>query len=175
MAFDIEAHRGGRALLPENTLPAFANALTIGVSTLELDVGITRDGVLVVSHERSLNPDLARDAEGNYVELPGTPLVRLTLDEATGAITGVTHLGAGLELVSGPPAAVPVRLELTDVGWVDVTGPVRVVPLGDGLRLTWDAGRDITLSADVLVRGDDLTFRVAAHNGGRATIERISG
>ncbi len=37
MAFDIEAHRGGRALLPENTLPSFANALTMGVTTLELD------------------------------------------------------------------------------------------------------------------------------------------
>ena len=40
-AFDLEAHRGGRALLPENTLPAFANALTMGVDTLELDVGVT--------------------------------------------------------------------------------------------------------------------------------------
>jgi len=39
MAFDLEAHRGGRALLPENTLPAFANALSMGVDTLELDTG----------------------------------------------------------------------------------------------------------------------------------------
>ena len=44
----IEAHRGGRALLPENTLPAFANALSMGVDTLELDVGITADNVLVI-------------------------------------------------------------------------------------------------------------------------------
>jgi len=64
-AFDIEAHRGGRALFPENTLVSFANALSIGVDTLELDVGATRDGVLVVSHERGLNPDLARGADGN--------------------------------------------------------------------------------------------------------------
>jgi glycerophosphoryl diester phosphodiesterase len=46
-AFDIEAHRGGRALYPENTLPAFANALTMGVTTLELDIGVTRDGATV--------------------------------------------------------------------------------------------------------------------------------
>ncbi len=39
MAFDIEAHRGGRALFPENTLPSFANALSMGVDTLELDIG----------------------------------------------------------------------------------------------------------------------------------------
>jgi glycerophosphoryl diester phosphodiesterase len=81
MAFDIEAHRGGRALLPENTLTPFANALSLGVDTLELDIGVTRDDVIVVSHERALNPDLARGADGNYVAPPGTPLVRLTLEE----------------------------------------------------------------------------------------------
>src|SRR6516165_10647662 len=78
MAFDLEAHRGGRALLPENTLPAFANALTMGVDTLELDVGVTADGEVVVSHERGLNPDLARDANGAYVAAPGTPFVKLS-------------------------------------------------------------------------------------------------
>lgn len=77
LAFDIEAHRGGRALLPENTLPAFANALTMGVDTLELDVGVTADGEVVISHERGLNPDLARDADGAYIAAPGTPFVKL--------------------------------------------------------------------------------------------------
>ncbi len=81
MSFDIEAHRGGRALLPENTLPAFANALSMGVNTLELDVGVTADRELVISHERGLNPDLARDAKGLYVTAPGTPFVKLRLDE----------------------------------------------------------------------------------------------
>ena len=81
MAFDIEAHRGGRALFPENTLPSFANALSLGVDTLELDIGVTRDGVIVVSHERGLNPDLARGVDGKYVSPPGTPFVQLTLEE----------------------------------------------------------------------------------------------
>ena len=80
-AFDIEAHRGGRALLPENTLPAFANALSMGVNTLELDIGITADGEAIISHERGLNPDLARDAKGDYVAAPGTPFIKLRLDE----------------------------------------------------------------------------------------------
>lgn len=79
MAFDIEAHRGGRALLPENTLPAFANALSMGVDTLELDLGVSLDGAIVVSHERGLNPDLARDAAGVYVAPPGIPFVELRL------------------------------------------------------------------------------------------------
>ena len=79
--FDIEAHRGGRALFPENTLVSFAKALSMGVNTLELDIGVTKDGAIVVSHERHLNPDLARGADGNYVAAPGIPFVQLRLDE----------------------------------------------------------------------------------------------
>src|SRR5271155_3214365 len=81
MAFDIEAHRGGRALFPENTLQSFANALSMGVDTLELDIGVTSDGAIVVSHERGLNPDLARNADGVYVAPPGIPFIRLPLAE----------------------------------------------------------------------------------------------
>ena len=51
--FDVQAHRGGAGLAPENTLAAFANALDMGVSTLECDVHITADGVPVFSHERT--------------------------------------------------------------------------------------------------------------------------
>jgi glycerophosphoryl diester phosphodiesterase len=81
MAFDIEAHRGGRALFPENTLPSFANALSMGVNTLELDIGVTQDEAIVVSHERGLNPDLARAADGVYVAPPGIPFVKLRLED----------------------------------------------------------------------------------------------
>jgi glycerophosphoryl diester phosphodiesterase len=81
MAFDIEAHRGGRALFPENTLQSFANALSMGVNTLELDIGVTQDGAIVVSHERGLNPDLARAADGVYVAPPGIPFVQLSLEQ----------------------------------------------------------------------------------------------
>ncbi|MES2936627.1 MAG: glycerophosphodiester phosphodiesterase [Pseudomonadota bacterium] len=75
-AFDLQAHRGGRGLRPENTLPAFAHALEIGVDTLELDIGVTADGVVVVSHDPYLNPLIVRDAAGAW--LPGSkgPLVR---------------------------------------------------------------------------------------------------
>lgn len=45
-AFDLQGHRGARGLAPENTLPAFETALKIGVSTLELDLAVTKDGIL---------------------------------------------------------------------------------------------------------------------------------
>lgn len=54
--FDLQGHRGARGLAPENTLPAFERALEIGVTTLELDVGVTADGVVVVLHDPFLNP-----------------------------------------------------------------------------------------------------------------------
>ncbi|HTJ64933.1 MAG TPA: glycerophosphodiester phosphodiesterase [Alphaproteobacteria bacterium] len=91
--FDIEAHRGGRALRPENTLQSFANALAIGVDTLELDMGVTKDGVVVVSHDRHLSPDLARDAHGNYVQ-PGIPFVTLTLKEVQSYDVGQMRPGS---------------------------------------------------------------------------------
>jgi len=79
--FDIEAHRGGRALFPENTLVSFSGALSMGVNTLELDMGVTSDNVIVVSHERWLNPDLAKGPDGAYVAPPGIPYVGIPLSE----------------------------------------------------------------------------------------------
>lgn len=80
LAFDLQGHRGARGLMPENTLPAFSKALSIGVTTLELDVGVTTDGVVVVSHDPSLNPDLTRGADGEW--LIDRPLIKdLTFSE----------------------------------------------------------------------------------------------
>ena len=76
--FDLQAHRGGRGLAPENTLTSFAKALEVGVSTLELDVGITQDGVMVISHDRYLNADITRDAKGVFLSERGPTLMSLT-------------------------------------------------------------------------------------------------
>jgi len=64
---DVQGHRGARGYLPENTLPSFARALEIGVTTLELDVGVTQDGAVVIHHDRGLNPDIARGPDGKWV------------------------------------------------------------------------------------------------------------
>ena len=77
-AFDLQGHRGARGHAPENTLPGFERALAIGVDTLELDVGVTRDGVVVIHHDRRLNPDLARGADGKWIEAPGPTIHSLT-------------------------------------------------------------------------------------------------
>lgn len=77
--FDLQAHRGGRGLAPENTLAAFERALEIGVSTLELDVALTADGVPVIVHDPALNPALTRDASGAFLSATGPAVHTLSL------------------------------------------------------------------------------------------------
>jgi glycerophosphoryl diester phosphodiesterase len=69
-AFDLQAHRGGLGLVVESTLPAFANGLKVGVSTLELDVQITEDGQAVVTHDRKID---ARKCQDTAPAAPGDP------------------------------------------------------------------------------------------------------
>ena len=59
--FDLQAHRGGLGLVTESTLEAFANALRVGVTTLELDVQITEHGQAVVTHDRRVSATKCRD------------------------------------------------------------------------------------------------------------------
>jgi len=94
LAFDLQGHRGARGLAPENTLPAFEKALRIGVTTLELDVGMTRDGVIVVAHDPRLNPDITRSPDGAFLTGPGKALTEMTLEELRGYDVGRARPGS---------------------------------------------------------------------------------
>ncbi|WP_093802720.1 glycerophosphodiester phosphodiesterase [Streptomyces sp. Wb2n-11] len=74
-AFDLQAHRGGLGLVVENTLASFSNALETGVSTLELDVQITKDGKAVVTHDRRIAAAKCRDTGPAYAGDPQYPYV----------------------------------------------------------------------------------------------------
>ncbi|MBL7814214.1 MAG: glycerophosphodiester phosphodiesterase [Saprospiraceae bacterium] len=65
--FDWQGHRGARGLLPENTIPAFLKALDLGVTTLELDLAVSKDSQLIVSHEPWLNADICQNADNTPV------------------------------------------------------------------------------------------------------------
>lgn len=60
---------------------AFERALAIGVTTLETDLAVTRDGVLVISHDPHLNPDLVRGADGRWLPGRGAAIHSLTMEE----------------------------------------------------------------------------------------------
>lgn len=62
---DIQGHRGCRGLLPENTIPAFIKALELGVNTLEMDVVITKDKEVLVSHEPWISSTICKNINGD--------------------------------------------------------------------------------------------------------------
>ena len=65
---DVQAHRGGMALLPENTIPAMLNAVKLGAKTLELDVVISADGKVVVSHDNYMSATFMSKPNGTEID-----------------------------------------------------------------------------------------------------------
>src|SRR5215470_13247211 len=72
---EVHGHRGARGVRPENTIPAFEYAIAQGVDVLELDMGVTKDGVVVVSHDPILQPPVCSGA------VPKAVIHELTLAE----------------------------------------------------------------------------------------------
>ena len=66
--FDIQGHRGARGLMPENTIPAFLMALDSGVTTLELDLAVTKDNQLVISHEPWMSAAICLSPLGDTIK-----------------------------------------------------------------------------------------------------------
>jgi glycerophosphoryl diester phosphodiesterase len=114
---ELQGHRGARGLWPENTLAAFGGALELGVSTLELDCGLTRDGVLVVTHDPEINPDLTRGADGAFLASTGPRIFDLSFSELESYDVG--RLKPGSAYAARFPEQQPVDGEriprLTDV------------------------------------------------------------
>jgi len=82
--FDVQGHRGARGLKPENTIPGFLTALDYGVTTLELDVVITKDKQVVVSHEPWMNFAICTTPEGQPItakEEKNFNIYQLTYDQ----------------------------------------------------------------------------------------------
>lgn len=67
-AIQIYGHRGAAGIAPENTIPGYQIAMDIGVDVIDMDVGMTKDNVLVVTHDLSLNPALTQDKHGHFIQ-----------------------------------------------------------------------------------------------------------
>ncbi|HEY6738402.1 MAG TPA: glycerophosphodiester phosphodiesterase family protein [Actinopolymorphaceae bacterium] len=92
--FDLQAHRGGLGLVVESTLPAFENALRIGVSTLELDIQITEDGEAVVTHDRKISDRKCLDTAPAFPNDPEFPYVGKYIKDLTLAQVRTLDCGA---------------------------------------------------------------------------------
>jgi len=80
---DVQGHRGGMALMPENTIASMLNGVKLGVKTLELDVVISGDGKVVVSHDAYMSSDFMRKPDGSDIrkdEERGYALYKMTYD-----------------------------------------------------------------------------------------------
>ena len=71
----VHGHRGARAIYPENTLPAFEYAIRQGADVLEMDLAVTKDNVLVISHDPHISPEICIGPH------PGIAIHELTLAE----------------------------------------------------------------------------------------------
>jgi glycerophosphoryl diester phosphodiesterase len=109
------AHRGGAQLMPENTLAAFADAMARGCDGAELDVQLTRDGVVVVHHDYRLKAGLARK-DGAWLAQPGPRIKDLSLEELRRYDVGTAQPGGDYArthpLLKPVEAAVPMLEEV---------------------------------------------------------------
>jgi glycerophosphoryl diester phosphodiesterase len=105
--FDIQGHRGARAVRPENTLPAFEYALANpDVSTLELDTGVSADGHLVVIHDRTINGSHCQDTAPAFPGDPEFPYVGKLVRDLT--LAQLRTLDCGSKTLPEFPDQVPV-------------------------------------------------------------------
>lgn len=93
--FDLEAHRGGRDVRPENTLYSYAYAIELGATSIECDMQLTKDGQIVMSHNPILNSDITRDENGNYIENNKYDIRLMTVDELKKFNVGVMDPNCG--------------------------------------------------------------------------------
>lgn len=77
---DLVGEGGARGLFPDNTIPSIQGALAIGVNRLQLDLAMSRDGVLVLHHDLRLDPERTRGPNGQWIAEP-KPLIQLLADE----------------------------------------------------------------------------------------------
>ena len=75
-SLEVQGHRGARAVFPENTLAGFDYALKVGVDTLELDLAVTKDNVLVISHDPFINPTICLGPGGKKLGSKTKTLIR---------------------------------------------------------------------------------------------------
>jgi glycerophosphoryl diester phosphodiesterase len=117
---EIQGHRGARGLWPENTLPGFARTLDLGVDVVELDVGLTADGVPVLHHDQALRGDTVRDREPCRPGDPmypyvGRPIRELTLAQVKTVDAGVPHPRFAETQTPLPGARVPTLAEACEL------------------------------------------------------------
>ena len=189
------AHRGGAALMPENTLPAFVDAAARGCDGAELDVQLSADGAVVVHHDFRLMADVAR-RDGAWLDAPGPRIKDLTLAELRqydighprpGSAYAAKHpllraVDAAVPTLAEVLAAVPYRLfvELKCDAGEDSAGPIALADAAyavcaDALERVIFVGFDWRALTPLVARGAACWFTTGRLQGdARPVIDRIA-
>lgn len=118
---EIQGHRGGRGLWSENTLAGYAQTLDLGVDVIELDVGLTSDGIPVVSHEQRIDAATARDTGPTRFGDPqypyvGKPIRELSLEQVRTLSTAMVQQKFAATQHAAPPGSrVPSLAEVAEL------------------------------------------------------------
>jgi glycerophosphoryl diester phosphodiesterase len=104
---DLQAHRGGAGERTENSIASFSHALDIGVTTLELDTQITKDGKVVVTHDNTINPQVCADTAPVTDGDPQYPYVGKVVHDLT--LAQLQTLDCGFQQRPGQPEQVPTK------------------------------------------------------------------
>lgn len=101
-SFDLQAHRGGRGMTIEESLPGFAKAVELGVTTLELDIVLTKDGVPLIWHDPMIQAEKCADTAAAFPDDPQFPYVGKLVHDLT--YDQVHTLDCGKKLAGFPEA-----------------------------------------------------------------------
>jgi glycerophosphoryl diester phosphodiesterase len=181
--FEIQGHRGARGLFPENTVEGFRAVIGLGVQIVELDIGVTSDGVPVVFHDVALSPDIVREPSGAWITTP-TPILRLSRAQLSKYDVG--RLRPQSDYAARYPDQSPhdgARIPaLADVFAITVPAGVRVdaelktLPSAPGLTVSPDAMAESVLAVAALAGATGLLdVRSFDWRGLRATAARDPG
>jgi glycerophosphoryl diester phosphodiesterase len=181
--FNLQGHRGARGLAPENTIPAFLKAIDCGVTTLELDVVVTADSQIVVSHEPWMSEVICRYPDGREVE-PGsmlrTNIYQMTYEEVQSYDCGTRVHPKFPEQMLSPeykPLLKEVFKEINDyleskqLPQVFFNIETKSLPEGDGIFHP-DPATFSRLLYDLLVQ-EDMEYKVTIQSFDVRTLQEI--
>ena len=154
---DVQGHRGARGLMPENTMPAFEKAIALGVTTLEMDIYTTQDGVIVVYHDQRLNAKLCAYDDGRRV--PKKHIEQFAYEDLANIDCGARRNARFPQQQPVPEARIPTLEQVLALAR-DANYPVRV-----SIEVKWEkrkndtAVREIAQRLVVLIKRYGLTNR----------------
>jgi glycerophosphoryl diester phosphodiesterase len=180
--FDLQAHRGGLGLRVESTLASFGHGLEVGVSTLELDVQITKDGKAVVTHDRQVDGAKCQDTGPVVPGDPKYPYVgkyvnTLTLKQIKSLDCGSKTLPGFPQQVADPGARMPLLSEVFDLvkryrardvklnveTKVEAGAPTETAPMEQFVQVTAAAIRKAHMTHQVTVQSFDWSSLMRMH------------